>query len=479
MALPSPCFLKNSNESVNEKSHVTKEEVKKTNHFVAYCKYCREGFRSENELFQHRKSHERCPYDGCQFNASTKVIAEHIQRVHLKTNTLVKIQDLTTPEQIEKWKEERRKRYPTTANVILRQQAQEIRLQRGEKLQDRQQRFGDFQQRNHIRNFDNRDHQKGNRQRHQKNRQNRNQGERKCYKFEDKTTKDEKMETTVELIEMPSPVEVKNEQSKPVNTFKPQDPPKLLKEVQLQEKDSSDDEIATPRFKGTSQMKNFHGVETLVKEKAALSILGMYGSDSDSETEDDSKKIEEATLQSSSNNETIKDNDDDVAQEKSKGKASEVNDNEVVHENNEERAPEVNGGETAQEIDDGEAPDEVPIVHNCEMFPPDTFTSSVTEKASRKRKRDQQSHRRDNRTITRSGLDYSKLRRRPYVNPFLEKLLQDDIRHERNFLLQCVNYVVKNNFFGVGQSETVPAATNDDKTGPKQEDSTSSEFLIT
>lgn len=35
----------------------------------------------------------------------------------------------------------------------------------------------------------------------------------------------------------------------------------------------------------------------------------------------------------------------------------------------------------------------------------------------------------------------------PSVNPFLEKLLQEDIRHERNVLLQCVNYVVRNNFF--------------------------------
>lgn len=31
----------------------------------------------------------------------------------------------------------------------------------------------------------------------------------------------------------------------------------------------------------------------------------------------------------------------------------------------------------------------------------------------------------------------------------LEKLLRKEIRHERNVILQCVNYVVKNNFFDV------------------------------
>lgn len=456
MALPSPSFLKNSNKPVNEKSHVTKEENKRTNHFVAYCKYCREGFRSENELFQHRKSHEKCPYDSCQFNASAKIIAEHIQRVHLKTNSLVKIQDLTTPEQIEKWKEERRKRFPTTANVILRQQAQEIRLQRGEKLQDRQQRFGDFQQRNHIRSFDNRNNQKGNRQRNQKNRQNRNQGERKYDKNADKTARDDKMEPTVESTEMPPPDKVEIEQTMPANNFKPLN---LQKNVQPHEEDSSDDEITTPRFKGTSQMKDYHGVETLVKEKAALSILGMYGSDSYSETEDDSMAVEEEKPQP-----TCPQNKECNIEE------MEINE---TRENDEDKTHEV-----APDNDDGEAPEEVPITHSCETLPPGSTPFSATEKASRKRKRDQQPQRRDTKRLTRSGLDYSKLRRRPFVNPFLEKLLQEDIRHERNVLLQCVNYVVKNNFFGVGQaSATTPATTNEDKPGPTQEDTKSSELL--
>lgn len=48
------------------------------------------------------------------------------------------------------------------------------------------------------------------------------------------------------------------------------------------------------------------------------------------------------------------------------------------------------------------------------------------------------------------------------------QLLAPDIRHERNVLLQCVRYVVKNNFFGLGgtlqkqktlESEPVPTTT--------------------
>lgn len=35
----------------------------------------------------------------------------------------------------------------------------------------------------------------------------------------------------------------------------------------------------------------------------------------------------------------------------------------------------------------------------------------------------------------------------------LEKLLQPEIRHERNVLLQCVRFTVQNNFFGVCSKE--------------------------
>lgn len=408
---------------------MVKEEIKKPNHSVAYCKYCREGFSSENELFQHRKSHERCPFEDCQFNASGKVIAEHVQRVHMKTNSLVKIQDLTTPEQVEKWREERRKRYPTSANVSLRQQAQEARFQRGEKLQDRQQRFGDFQQRNHIKNLDNRNQQKGDwnqkkNQRHQK----RDHFDKSDRKQHQKDGKDESPQTSSaptvsgsqeqETIPTPKP-DRRKDFVKPVNTTKPQPALKAFPKASIpSNEDSSDDESrATPRFKGTSQMKNYHQVETIVKEQPALSILGMYGSDSESEVEE--KEPAEAPAKPYAASEDIEMK------------------NELVQCSEEGQLDE-------NAID--EAPEEIPIDHITDAMPP-ASTSLATEKPGRKRNRDNQQSRRQDKKKPRTVLDYSKLRLKPSVNPFLERLLQDDIRHERNVLLQCVNYVVKKRFF--------------------------------
>lgn len=432
--LPSPCFAKTNIKPVPAvETHVTKENIKTTN-FVAYCKYCREGFSSQNDLFHHRKSHERCPYEECKFNASGKVVAEHIQRVHMKTNALVKIQDLITPEQIEKWREERRKRYPTTANVTLRQQAQEIRFQRGEKLQDRQQRFGDLQQRDHFKNMDNRTrHHQG----VKRNRLNNQEYPRRGGRHRQRLTDEYKAEEI-------KPVEEKQETTTLSGTTKSKDsqkpPPIRAKVLHPTVDESSDDEIrATPSFKGTCQMKGYHDVETILKEKAALSILGIYGSGSDSENETDVEEpldkkpvslLTHYELPAQPQAESTTKQNNEISKEV-------INDNSIVN---------------PQEIDEGDAPDEIPITHINGMLPREAEASISADKVSRKRKRDHHVDRGDFRMRPKQGLDYSRLRYKPSVNPFLEKLLREDIRHERNVLLQCVNFVVRNNFFGVGQT---------------------------
>jgi len=51
----------------------------------------------------------RCGINGCKFVAHPKIVEKHIQMQH-DTGLAEKIMRLTTPEEIEKWKEER-KRY--------------------------------------------------------------------------------------------------------------------------------------------------------------------------------------------------------------------------------------------------------------------------------------------------------------------------------------------------------------------------------
>lgn len=402
MALPSPHFFVNiAKPAAPEKPHVVREFTKPTQ-FIAYCKFCQEGFASENELFQHRKSHEKCPYESCKFNANGKAIAEHVQRVHLKSSTLVKIQDLTTPEQIEKWKEERRKRYPTTANILLRQQVQEERFERGEKLLVRQQRFGDSKQRNYI--GDKRPDQKiekGNKFKRTRG----NDATRKTWA--QRNSKKPRIENSKDF-------ETTNLQADVGQKSKNQ-----CKKV---DNDLSEDEVrTTPSFKGTSQMKKYHEVQNLVKERAALSIIGMYGSDSTSD--DEVYKVSHSKPISENTPETLVVKQDESGENEFKVI---INDPAVFSDNE-------------------DPPEQAPIEHSQTEV--ELSQSLLKESDHPQTRRFDPKERKVHTKPTRSILDYSKLANSRPTNPFLEKLLLEDIRHERSVLLQCVNFVVRNNFF--------------------------------
>lgn len=72
----------------------------------------------ENHLSQHVK----CPQ--CEFSASKKVVKEHEQSIHgvfpeTKSNKEISFikKGEDSPEDIEKWRSERRKNYPTQENI--------------------------------------------------------------------------------------------------------------------------------------------------------------------------------------------------------------------------------------------------------------------------------------------------------------------------------------------------------------------------
>lgn len=404
--------------------------------FISFCKYCQEGFSNDTELFQHRRSHAKCPYDECKFNANDATIAIHIQKVHLKQNGLVKIQDLSTPEQIEKWREERRKRYPTTQNVILRQQIQEERQKRGERLNDSKKRFGDGQQRDFVRNM-------GKRQHDNKNRSNR--GNDRSKKFQNRQENENSAKSEVKDPVKDSELEKTEKFRHPALSQAVRKP----KVMELSKEASSDEEEArtTPKFQGTSKMKNFYTVESSVKAKPALSLLGMYGSDSDDENSNRSDQEMEESTESpvkkdlSLKTENLASSEPHIVctkPESQQATDSTVNDDE--HPEDDEEPPEVD--------DNDSGPEEVPTVKKIESDEPSTSTNPHQRSRKRKHGNDKQEAKK---VIKRSGIDYSKLRNRS-INPFLEKLLERDIVHERNVLLQCVNFVVKNNFFGIGKS---------------------------
>ncbi|CAG9797558.1 unnamed protein product [Chironomus riparius] len=410
--------------------------------FISFCKYCQEGFSNDTELFQHRRSHAKCPYDDCKFNANDATIAIHIQKVHLKQSGLVKIQDLSTPEQIEKWREERRKRYPTTQNVIMRQQIQEERQKRGERLNESKKRFGDGQQKDFVQNLGKRQH--DNKKNHN-NRPNRNND--RCQKFQ-KRSENEKSEVKDPVTTEIKPVE--DIKPKRTENFKHPALPQAVKKQKVSNEGSSDEEETqlTPKFQGTCKMKDYHTVESSVKEKPALSLLGMYGSDSEDENSNGSdmevgSSVKEAVNLENQNLEAVNVENLSLQPQIDSPQATdsvEIDENEAECPDNEEEPQEVN--------DNDSGPEELPTVKEIEADEPSTSTN--LHQRTRKRKRNDEK-KEPKKIIRRSGIDYSKLRNRS-INPFLEKLLERDIVHERNILLQCVNFVVNNNFFGIVQS---------------------------
>ncbi|XP_076767157.1 FMR1-interacting protein NUFIP1 [Xylocopa sonorina] len=102
-----------------------------------YCDICDRDFPSEDVLTEHKKEHKQCGIDGCTFTAHPLLIDKHITMQH-SSGLYHKIKNLSTPEDIEKWIMERKKRYPTKANVEQRKAEEMEKIQRGEIIKQKQ-----------------------------------------------------------------------------------------------------------------------------------------------------------------------------------------------------------------------------------------------------------------------------------------------------------------------------------------------------
>lgn len=94
-----------------------------------YCEVCDKDFSSKDTLLEHQSAHMTCGIDGCTFSAHPLLVEKHIGMQH-RTGLYERMKDLS--EDLEKWIMERRKRYPTKANIDLRKAEELEKLQRGE-----------------------------------------------------------------------------------------------------------------------------------------------------------------------------------------------------------------------------------------------------------------------------------------------------------------------------------------------------------
>lgn len=105
------------------------------------CDTCDKEFTCSYEYEKHMSYHKTCGIDGCTFTAHEKLIEKHVQMQHA-SGLYKKICNVSTPEDVQKWIEERKRRFATRKNVENKIKEREELAKRGVRIQDNENKFG-------------------------------------------------------------------------------------------------------------------------------------------------------------------------------------------------------------------------------------------------------------------------------------------------------------------------------------------------
>ena len=101
----------------------------------------------ESQLIAHNKTHIKCWHEGCDFSASKQVVNGHFAKIHGQyqgegfKEIEVDGQKFTvllgdSQEDIEKWRAERRKQWPTIGNISEKKKTMDARIAAGDIIED-------------------------------------------------------------------------------------------------------------------------------------------------------------------------------------------------------------------------------------------------------------------------------------------------------------------------------------------------------
>lgn len=430
-----------------------------------FCKPCEAEFDTSADYKSHKSQHVQCEIDECYFRGHPDFMDTHIVQKHA-TGLYDQLKKLTTPEEIAQWRADRKKNYPTVASVEQKLKAKEQRMARGEKLElERKQRFGKKADRRQIQTNQTREPEENSTKKKPNKNRKKNQRNKK---FEKK--KNPKVPSSNDKKD----VEIEPEQETIVRGVK--------------------------MFKGTAGMEDYKKVKKPVETNCLSSLLGMYGSDSENESEEEEvseeKQKEDPTAITITNGhinheeKTVEDedstnsSDDGAPEEEAISKSSDLPDKPQPQttrkrtKSNEVDTEATTDKKLKLESSDDEGPEEVAIsktsnipdkpqnekIHHKTQVnesksdrpsestpsddeaPEETAIAKTTHIPDKPQSELSRKKAKPNPPKKKTLLDYRKLRV-GRQNTMLEKLLDADIRHERNVLLQCVRFVVENNFF--------------------------------
>ncbi|RMX43036.1 hypothetical protein pdam_00001827 [Pocillopora damicornis] len=342
------------------------------------CDACQKDFSSKETLTAHLGSHIQCSYEGCKFKAGRKVVKLHWIQTHETGRMRIK---LDSPEEIAKWREERKRKYPTLANVQKKMEEDAKRKASGQVLKTKNFRYrrgqgrGRSFQRGGQNHFNNRRHPK--RFPKELNGLDHTAGDQAKQQFRD-VNQEKVAQPSNRLHNVEDPLSLvlddcfENEPGNQMRESLSQE--RLLKETS----DNSDPALCS----GTS------GISAL------SSLCTAYASDSE-----DDKPSEE-----------------------------------------------INNINTAS----------LPQATKTEEGTADKCTSADTNVKKEQRKATKRRHRKSRKMFSKGNSNCVGVRK----STLLEKLLAPDIRHERNVILQCLRYIVKKHFFGVGDTSVSEDVVN-------------------